>query len=145
MPPVNTLRSIHSDTPELTQSERVLACCAIAKEKLEAGDYDSGCAALEPWWTLGDWPRHLGLTDEATAELLLVAGTLSGWAASSQQIAGGRKPAEALLSGAIAVFEQLGEPKRAAEGRIELACSYYHQGALGTSSLHLALRTPVSM
>src|ERR1051325_6528224 len=100
--PVNTPLSIHIDTSELTQSERVLACCAIAKEKLETGDYDSGCAALEPWWTLGKWPRHSGLTDGATAELLLVSGALSGWVASSQQIPGGRKPAEALLSGAIA-------------------------------------------
>lgn len=139
---MNTPLSIHIDTPELTQSERVLACCAIAKEKLETGDYDSGCAALKPWWTLGQWPHHSGLTDGATAELLLVAGTLSGWVASSQQIPGGRKPAEALLSGAIAVFEQLGETKRAAEGRIELACSYYHQGALdlARTTLHYALQ-----
>ena len=124
-------------TPPLTRSEEVLACCAIAREKLEAGNYDSGCAALASWWTLGEWPRHAGLSDSATAELLLVAGTLSGWVASSQRIPGGRKPAEALLSGAIAIFEQLGETKRAAEGRIELACSYYHQGAFDLARLIL--------
>src|SRR5829696_3287809 len=110
--------------PSLTMSDQVLACCAIAREKLEAGDYDSGCSALQRWWTLGKWPRQLGLSNSAAAELLLVAGTLSGWVASSKQIPGGRKPAEALLSGSIAIFEQLNETIRAAEGRIELACCY---------------------
>jgi signal transduction histidine kinase/ActR/RegA family two-component response regulator len=66
---------------------------------------------------------------------------LSGWVASCQHIPGGRKPAEALLSGAIAMFEQMGKTKCAAEGRIELACSYYHQGAfdLARTTLHSAL------
>ncbi len=116
-------------------------CCRIAKEKLETGDYDSGCATLEPWWTLGQWPRHAGLTDAAAGELLLVAGTLSGWVASCQHIPGGRKPAEALLSGAIAIFEHMGETRCAAEARIELACSYYYQGAfdLARTTLHFAL------
>ena len=139
---MNTPATSHLETSPLTQSEQVIACCAIAREELEAGDYDSGCAALEHWWTLGQWPRHFGLTNLAFAELLLVAGTLSGWVASSQRIPGGRKPAEALLSGSIAIFEQMGETKRAAEGRIELACCYYHQGAFDIAelTLHSALQ-----
>src|SRR5215204_3689096 len=105
----------------LSVSEQVLACCAIAREKLETGDYEAGCAALQPWWTLGEWPLHSGLDSSASAELLLIAGTLSAWVASSTHTSGGRKPAEALLNGSIALFEQLGEKMRAAEGRIELA------------------------
>src|SRR5689334_432853 len=92
----------HIQAPALTKSEQVLACCAIAREKLEAGDYDAGCAALQSWWKLGEWPSHSGLSNSAAAELLLVAGTLSGWVASSNRIPGGRKPAEALLNGSIA-------------------------------------------
>ena len=127
--------------PSLSPTEQVLACCALAREKLEVGDYDSGCAALQPWWTLGEWPEQAGLSNLAAAELLLVAGTLSGWVASSKHIPGGRKPAEALLSGSIALFEQLHEGIRAAEGRIELACCYYHQGAfdLARTTLRCAL------
>jgi signal transduction histidine kinase/CheY-like chemotaxis protein len=125
----------------LSASEQVLACCALAREKLEVGDYDGGCAALQPWWKLGAWPQQSGLSSLASAELLLVAGTLSGWVASSKRIPGGRKPAEALLNGSIAIFEQLDEKVRAAEGRIELACCYYHQGAfdLARTTLHCAL------
>jgi signal transduction histidine kinase/ActR/RegA family two-component response regulator len=128
-------------TPSFTLSEQVLACCSIAREKLDLGDYSSGCAALQSWWTLGEWPKQGGLSNSASAELLLIAGTLSGWVASTKQMLGGRKPAEAMLSGAIALFEQLGEKERAAEGRIELACCYYHQGAfdLARSILNSAL------
>ena len=126
----------------LSQSEEVKACCAIAREKLELGDYEAGCAALQRWWTLGEWPRHTGLDSFASAELLLVTGTLSGWMASSKHMAGGRKPAEALLNGAIAIFEQLGEKAKAAEGRIELATCYYHQGVfdLARFALQTAIR-----
>jgi len=134
---VNRLLSERNYAFPLSESEKVLACCAIAREKLETGDYGAGCEALREWWRLGEWPRHQGLTDTATAELLLIAGTLSGWVASSQRIPGGRKPAEALLSGSIAIFEQLGESNRAAEGRIELALCYYHQGAFDISELTL--------
>ncbi|HET8669450.1 MAG TPA: hypothetical protein VFM05_02135, partial [Candidatus Saccharimonadales bacterium] len=112
---MNTLSLKPTESPFFTASEQVLASCALAREKLEAGDYDAGCLALRPWWTLGEWPQQIGLTNSAAAELLLVAGTLSGWVASSKQILGGRKPAEALLSGAIAMFQQLGENVRVAE------------------------------
>ena len=54
----------------LTESERVLACCAIAREKIEVGDYDAGCTILAPWWRLGEWPNQKGLTLWAAAELL---------------------------------------------------------------------------
>ena len=137
---VTVLAPILDDS--LTSSEQVLASCAVAREKLEVGDYDAGCTGLQRWWRLGEWPQLLGLSTLASAELLFMAGTLSGWVASSQQIPGGRKSAEALLSGSIAIFEQLDERTRAAEGRIELACSYYHQGAfdLARTTLHWALR-----
>ena len=128
--------------PALNPSQHALACCAIAREKLEAGDYDAGCSALADWWRLGDWPLHSKLSSAAAAGLLLVAGTLSGWVASTKTTFGGRKPAEALLSASIAISEQTGEIARAAEGRIELACCYYHQGVfdLARTTLQHALR-----
>ena len=41
-------------------TEQVPACCSIAREKLDVGDYSAGCAALQPWWTLGQWPEATG-------------------------------------------------------------------------------------
>jgi len=121
----------------LPDSERVEACCVIAREKLEIGDYSSGVTALQQWWTLGNWPSHRGLTDSATAELLLTAGTLSAWMATTQQVNGGQKPAEAMLSGAIILFERMDNKVRASEARIELACSYFWQGLFDLAKLTL--------
>src|SRR5882762_2187192 len=123
----------HNQSSPLTPSEQVQACCTIAREQLEKGDYDAGCAALRPWWTLEEWPRHHGLSNQAAAELLLTAGTLSGWIASTRHVHGDQKWAEALLNGAIALFEHLEERTRAAEGRIELAGCYYREGLFDLS------------
>lgn len=112
----------------LSMSEQVHASCATAIERLEAGDYDLGCAALEQWWRIGEWPTHSGLEDCAAAELFFTAGVLSGWVSSTRQIPGGQKPAEGLLNGAIALFERLEQRTRAAEARLELASCYYRQG-----------------
>src|SRR5215208_3988919 len=82
----------------LSPSEHVQACCAAAQERLEGGDYDLGCAALQQWWKIGEWPTHSGLEDRAAAELFFTAGVLSGWVSSTRQVNGGQKPAEALLN-----------------------------------------------
>src|SRR5882724_519362 len=126
--PVDTQLPRHIKTSPLNASEQVQACCTIAREQLERGDYDAGCAALRQWWRLAEWPKHHGLNNEAAGELLLTAGTLSGWIASTRQVHGDQRWAEALLNGAIALFEQLEDGTRAAEGRIELAGCYYREG-----------------
>ncbi|HEX6045763.1 MAG TPA: tetratricopeptide repeat protein, partial [Pyrinomonadaceae bacterium] len=128
--------NIHHEAA-LTENERVEVCCEIAREKLEVGDYDGGIATLQPWWEIGEWPNHSGLTNKAAAELLLTAGVLSGLIASTKQSAGGLRPAEELLSGAIALFEQMGDKARAAEGRIELGWCYFWHGLFDLARLSL--------
>ncbi|HJU93444.1 MAG TPA: ATP-binding protein [Pyrinomonadaceae bacterium] len=49
--------------------------------------------------------------------------------------------AEALISGAVALFEHLGETTKAVEARIELGCCYYHQGLFDIA--HSTLRSCV--
>jgi signal transduction histidine kinase/FixJ family two-component response regulator len=111
-----------------TESDEVLERCVTARERLEQGDYEAGCAALQPWWTLGEWPKQVGLSQLAAAELLLTAGTLCGWVASTRNVEGGQNGAERLVSGAVAMFDHLGETARSAEGRAELGYCYYRQG-----------------
>jgi len=129
------------DTYSFSLSEQVQACCTIAREKLELGDYEAACATLREWWTIGTWPKQDGLSQAAAAELLLVTGTLSGWVASTRQMVGGQKPAEGLLNGAIALFDHLGNRTSASEARIELSYCFYRQGLfdLAGSTLRLAL------
>lgn len=133
----------HIELSPLTLSEQVEACCTIAREKLELGDYDSGCATLREWWTVGEWPKQDGLSQSAAAQLLLVTGTLSGWVSSTRQTAGGQKCAEGLLNGAIALFNHLGDQTRAAEAQVELGYCYYRQGLfdLAGSTLRVSLNS----
>jgi len=125
----------------LAESERVLACCTIAREKIEIGDFDAGCAVLAPWWKLGEWPNQKGLDRLASAELLLTTGSLSDSVARAKRIVGGQRLAEALISGAVALFDHLVETSRAVEARIELGCCYYHQGLFDIA--HSTLRSCV--
>ena len=122
----NSLKQIEYSSA--TPSELVLECCRLAREKVEVGDYDAGCAALQPWWIIGEWPKQTDLSQVAAAELLLTAGTLSGWVASTRHVDGGQSWAERLLSGAVAMFDHLGEIARSGEGRAELGYCYYRQG-----------------
>ena len=140
--PVDTKLIEHIQSSPLTLSEQVQACCTIAREQLEMGDYDAGCAVLKEWWIVGEWPNQRGLSQSSAAELLLTAGTLTGWVDSTSQIDGGQKGAEQLLSGAVALFDQLGQSKWSAEGRIELGYCYYRQGLfdLARSTLRSSLK-----
>lgn len=124
--PANLVQPV--DYSELSISDRVLQGCNLAHEKLELGDYDGACAALQSWWMIGEWPKQSGLTQLAAAELLLTAGTLSGWVASTRKVEGGQSSAERLLSGAVVMFDHLGETARSGEARAELGYCYYRQG-----------------
>ncbi len=115
-------------TIPLEESERLLASCVIAREKIEIGDYNAGCSVISSWWKVGEWPSLGGLNPEAAGELLLMAGVLNDHVARSARLAGGQKLAEALISGAVAVFDYQNARKKSAEARIELGCCYYHQG-----------------
>jgi signal transduction histidine kinase/ActR/RegA family two-component response regulator len=119
---------LETELESLGEDERALACCTIAREKIEIGDYDAGCMVLAPWWKLGYWPNQKGLGQLAAAELLLTTGSLSDAVARAKRIIGGQRLAEALISGAIALFDHLGEETRVVDARSELGCCYYHQG-----------------
>jgi len=129
---VTSLKSKIRENPiqvdPLRESQKVLTCCSMAREKIEVGDYDAGCAVLAPWWKLGEWPTQHGLDPIAAGELLLIVGSLTDSLVRVRRMLGGQRLAEALLSGAIALFDHLGENTRAIEARIELGCCYYHQG-----------------
>ena len=129
--------------PISLRATRVLSCCAIAREKIETGDFDAGCAILAPWWKHGEWPNQKDLDPLSAAELLLTAGSLTDSVARAKRIVGGQRLAEALISGAVALFDLLGESTRAVEARIELGCCYYHQGLfeIAHSTLRLCVES----
>ena len=126
---------------DLTSAEEVQVFCTVAREQIEAGNFEAACVVLQRWWTIGEWPKVEGLEPHSCADLLFTTGALAGWVASSRQVPKGQKHAEALLNGSIALFEQLGLKTRGAEGRIELAYCYYREGLfdLARSTLQAAI------
>ena len=122
---------------ELTPGEQIQIYCTVVREQIDAGNYEAACRILRSWWSFGDWPKFEGLNQQSCADLLFTAGELAGWMASTVQLPRGQKHAEELLNGSIALFEQLGIRRRAAEGRIELALCYYREGLfdIGRSTL----------
>ncbi|HEY8228289.1 MAG TPA: winged helix-turn-helix domain-containing protein, partial [Pyrinomonadaceae bacterium] len=126
LPPSRMAQQIAS--LELTTSERVQVFCAVAREQIDSGNYDGACQVLHQWWSWGKWPSFVGLKPESCADLLFTTGRLAGCVASARQIAQGQKHGEALLNGAIALFESVGAHGRVAEAKIELALCYYRQG-----------------
>jgi hypothetical protein len=68
------------DEPKLSEAKRTQLRCALAKALEDAGNYEAASSSLgELWRGVGQRPA-LGGADEATsAELLLRAGTLTGW------------------------------------------------------------------
>jgi TolB-like protein len=138
---VSSLSGIESLGAELTPAEAVQVFCTVAREQIEAGNFEAACVVLQRWWIIGEWPKVAGLEPHSCADLLFTAGSLAGCVANSRQVPKGQKHAEALLNGSIALFEQLGLKTRGAEGRIELAYCYYREGLfdLARSTLQVAI------
>jgi two-component system response regulator AtoC len=119
------------DNPKLTRNERAELRCRLAKELEEAGNYEAARNALgELWQRIGESPKVEGLDQHIAAEVLLRAGSLTGWIGSSQQIEGAQELAKNLISESITVFESLGEAGKAAEAATDLAYCYWREGAL---------------
>jgi TolB-like protein/Tfp pilus assembly protein PilF len=113
---------------ELTLNEQVQVYCAIVREQVDIGNYEAACRILESWWVFGNWPSLGGLNAQSCADLLSTAGKLASYVANTSQLPRGQRHAEELLNGSIALFEQLGVRRRAAEARMEVALCYHRQG-----------------
>ena len=118
------------DDPALTYDERARLRCRIAEDLERRGQYESARDALaELWQGIGQRPKLEGLTELTIAELLLRAGSLSGWLGSTRQIEGSQEAAKNLISESITSFQSLGELVRAAAAQSELGYCYWREGA----------------
>ena len=125
---------------EIPVAENIIPLCELARTLEEAGQFENACEILLPFW---HGPLHrpdtLGLANDAKAELLLRAGTLTGWLGSAKQLAGAQEVAKDLLSESASIFENLGNREKVAESRVDLAICYWREGALDEARITLQL------
>lgn len=126
------------DNPELSCTERARLRCKLAKEMEVAGDYEAAREVMgELWQRVGTRPKLDGLEEPVAAEVLLRAGTLSGWIGSTNQIEKAQEIAKDLISESAAIFQKLRETKKVAEAYINLAVCYWREGAFDEARVTL--------
>jgi DNA-binding NtrC family response regulator len=117
------------DNSKLNCNERAELRCLLAKELEEAGNYEAARNALgELWQRIGERPKIEGLNQHIAAEVLLRAGSLTGWIGSAQQIEGAQALAKDIISESMNIFESLREVEKAAEAETDLAYCYWREG-----------------
>ena len=132
--------AVFKSSTENAVADDVIPLCELAKNLEEAGEFESACAVLRPFWQgLLRRPETIGLADEAKAELLLRAGTLTGFLGSAKQLAGAQEAAKDLISESAAIFETLAKTEKIAEARVDLAVCYWREGALDEARVTLRL------
>src|SRR6185503_3474057 len=132
--------AVFKDLTENPVADDVIPLCELAKNLEEAGEFESASETLRPFWQgLLHRPDTAGLSDEDKAELLLRAGTLTGWLGSTRQVAGAQEAAKDLISESAALFEGLRKSEKIAEARVDLAICYWREGALDEARVTLRL------
>ena len=133
-------RAVFKDHAGISVADDIIPLCELAKNLEEAGEFESACEILRPFWQgLLRRPETNGLADEPKGELLLRAGTLTGFLGSAKQIPGAQEAAKDLISESTAIFEVLGKTEKIAEARVDLAVCYWREGALDEARVTLRL------
>jgi CheY-like chemotaxis protein len=118
------------ETHALNPDARAQLLCQIAADCEHRGEYESGRDALaELWQGVGNRPIVEGLSELTAAEVLLRAGSLSGYLGSLRQIEGAQDAAKDLISESITRFQAIGEPTKVAAAQSELGFCYRRAGA----------------
>jgi tetratricopeptide (TPR) repeat protein len=117
-------------TSHTTANEDALLRCERALELKDKGDYEGAREAMGPLWTcVGERPRIEGLYSSVAAEVLLCVGVLTRWIGSRSQIEESQDLARDLISESITFHESMGDVRKVAAARSELAYCYWREGA----------------
>jgi tetratricopeptide (TPR) repeat protein len=97
---------------------------------------------LRYWQGVGERPNLEGLHESVAAEVLLCVGILTGWIGSRNQVKGAQEIAKNLITESTIYFESVGDLKKVAIARSEIAFCYWREGELNEARtmLHEALK-----
>src|SRR5215210_3744242 len=115
--------------PKLSENERARLRCQLAKQLEDVGNYDAAREVMgELWSRVGEYPVLDELEEATAAEVILRAGTLTGWIGSTKQIEGAQETSKNLIIESITRFETLQDTEKVAEGQMELGHCYWREG-----------------
>lgn len=125
------ISSTKLNTAHLPANERALRLCSQALELKDRGNYDGAREVMRPiWQEFGRRPDTNGLAQDVTAEVLLCAGILTSWVGSQSQIKDANDWARDLLNESIRIYEEVGDVRKVAQARTEIAYCYWRSGSL---------------
>lgn len=117
------------ENPSLNRNQRAELACEVARQLEDVGDYEGAREAVgEFWGAVCERPQVEGLNESTAAEVLLTAGTLTGWLGHNAQANGAQEQAKNLITEAARIFASLASPKKVLEAQTELAYCYWRQG-----------------
>ncbi|HYG81265.1 MAG TPA: sigma 54-interacting transcriptional regulator [Pyrinomonadaceae bacterium] len=126
------------EDPALDLNGRARLRCRAAKGLEDSGSYEAAREVMgELWQRIGERPLVDGLDRQTAAEVLLRAGSLTGWIGSANQVDGAQEAAKDLISESASIFEALGETEKLAEAYVDLAICYWREGALDEARVTL--------
>ncbi len=119
------------DTSHLNVNDAALRRCQIALELKDQGDYSGAQEVMRPLWRgVGKRPETKELHPEIAVEVLVCAGILTSWIGSQVGIEEAQEAAKNLISEGITFYQSIGDLKKVAGARAELAYCYWREGAL---------------
>jgi tetratricopeptide (TPR) repeat protein len=124
--------------PNLSRKERGQLRCQLARQLELAWHFEAARDAMgDLWQRVGERPVLEGLDQATSAEVLLRAGSLTGWIGSSRQIEGSQETARNLITESITIFEELNRPTKRSEAQIDLAYCYWREGRFDDARVYL--------
>ncbi len=125
-------------TSHLTANAEALVKCETALELKDKGKYEDARNVMHPLWRLvGERPDIKGLHPSVGAEVLLTVGILTGWLGSKEGIEGAQEVAKNLISESISFYESIGDTKKVAAARAEIAYCYWREGGFDEARIML--------
>jgi CheY-like chemotaxis protein len=125
--------------PKLSANERAHLRCELAKQLEQARNFEAAREAMgELWRGVGERPNLESLDQRTASEVLLRSGALTGYIGSTKQVAGSQEKAKDLISESMAIFESLGDAKKVAEAKTDIAVCYAREGQLDNARVMLS-------
>lgn len=132
------LTALRNESRDLPLDERAEFACNLAKQLQKAGEYEAAYDALMEFWpNRTQSPKVEGLDEPTKAKILLRLGALAGWLGAAEQAESSQETAKNLITRSMAIFETLGQVRRVAESRGELALCYWREGSFDEARIQL--------